>query len=124
MAYDKDDILQQCLKVIEEEGCTTFDEMCLYIAPTRQCLYEWEFDKIDTIKQGLEQNRVKAKAKLKKQWQKEDAAPVLQIAAFKLMSSDDELEKLTMSKVNAKVENVQPTLIEGETHPKDEPIKD
>jgi len=124
MAYDREEILSQCLKVIEQEEVTTFEEMCLYIAPTRASLYDWGFDKLDTIKAAIDQNKVNAKAKLKRNWQKADAAPVLQIAAFKLMADDSELEKLTISKVNAKVENVQPTLVESETDPKDEPIKD
>ena len=124
MAYNKEEILSQCLKAIEQEECTTFEEMCLYVAPTRACLYEWEFDKFDTIKAAIDRNKVNAKAKLKRNWQKTDAAPVLQIAAFKLMADDSELEKLTISKVNAKVENIQPTLVESETDPKDEPIKD
>lgn len=124
MAYNKEEILSQCLAVIEQEGCTTFDEMCLYIAPDRTTLYLWDFDKIDSIKAAIDKNKVNAKSKLKKQWQKEDAAPVLQIAAFKLMADDGELERLTISKVNAKVENIQPTLVESETDPKDEPIKD
>ena len=32
MAYNKEEILSQCLKAIEQEECTTFEEMCLYAA--------------------------------------------------------------------------------------------
>jgi nitrogen regulatory protein PII len=32
---------------------------------------------------------------MKKEWRKAESNPTLQIAAFKLMASDDELDKLT-----------------------------
>jgi hypothetical protein len=96
--YDKDEILQKCIKAIEDHKCTTFDEMSLYVAPTRQTLYNWGFDKFDIIKEAICQQKIIAKSRMKKNWQSEEAAPALQIAAFKLMADDDELEKLVINK--------------------------
>jgi hypothetical protein len=100
--YDKDEILQKCIKAIEDHKCTTFDEMSLYVAPTRQTLYNWGFDKFDIIKEAICQQKIIAKSRMKKNWQSEEAAPALQIAAFKLMADDDELEKLVINKSDVK----------------------
>ena len=102
MDYDKEDILQKCLKAIEDYKCTTFDEMSLYVAPTRQTLYNWGFDKIDNIKEAISKQKINAKSRMKKNWQDPEAAPALQIAAFKLMADDEELEKLVINKSDVK----------------------
>lgn len=108
MAYDKDEILAKCLKVIEQHKCTTFDEMSLYVEADRSTLYLWGFDKIDDIKEAIGKQKVIAKSRMKKNWQSEEAAPALQIAAFKLMADDDEFNKLTTNKsdINANVTNL------------------
>jgi hypothetical protein len=102
--YDKDDILQKCLKAIEEHKCTTFDEMSLHIEATRQTLYNWGFDKLDNIKEAIAKQKVTAKSRMKKNWQREDAAPALQIAAFKLMADDEEFGKLITNKSDVKAD--------------------
>jgi ACT domain-containing protein len=122
MAYDKEDIINQCIEVITREECTEIVEIISHLPISRPTFYLWELDKLDTIKDAIEQTKVNLKTKLKKNWRRDDASPVLQIAAFKLMANDSELEKITISKVNAKVENIQPIIQEADTHPKDEPI--
>ena len=122
MAYDKEDIINQCLEVIPREECTTVDEIISHLPISRSTFYEWELDKSDAIKGSIEQIKINLKVKLKKNWRKDDAPPVLQIAAFKLMANDSELEKITVSKVNAKVENVQTVIQEADTDPQDAPI--
>ena len=104
MDYDKDEILNKCLKAIEEHKCTTFDEMSLYVAPTRQTLYNWGFDKFDVIKEAICQQKVTAKSRMKKNWQSPEAAPALQIAAFKLMADDEEFGKLITNKSDVKAD--------------------
>ena len=102
MAYDKEEILQKCIKAIEEYKCTTFDEMSLYVEPSRETLYQWELHKSDIIKEAIGKQKIIAKSRMKKNWQDHEAAPALQIAAFKLMADDDELEKLVINKSDVK----------------------
>jgi hypothetical protein len=104
MPYDIDEILQKCLKAIEEHKCTTFDEMCLYVKPCRSSLYNWGLDKMDDIKEAIAKQKVSAKSRMKKNWQREDAAPALQIAAFKLMADDEEFSKLITNKSDVKAD--------------------
>lgn len=61
MAYDKEEILQKCIKAIEEYKCTTFDEMSLYVEPSRETLYQWGFHNIIKIKEKLNNNIFKNK---------------------------------------------------------------
>lgn len=124
MAYNKDELIAQCLQAIKAEDITQFDELVLYVAPSLKTLYNYDLHELQDIKEAMEANKVKAKKQMRKNWKDSEAAPVLQIAVYKLMANESELEKLTISKVNAKVENVQPTLVESEIDPKDEPIKD
>ena len=103
MAYDKDRVLQQCIQVIKEEKIIFFGDLAAFIEPTMSTLYEWEFEKSHDIKNELAKNRIQAKRKMRKHWQLEEAAPVLQLAAYKLMADKEELEALTMNKVDASV---------------------
>jgi len=110
MAYDKDEILSKCLKAIEEHKCTTFDEMSLYVEPTIKCLYDWKFHECEDIKGAIAKQKVIAKSRMKKNWQSQEAAPALQIAAFKLMADEDEFNKLITNKSDVKADVNLPQL--------------
>lgn len=100
MAYDKDKILQQLLDNIQaDEDITTFEDAAITVAPTRQALYLWGFDKIDTIKEAIEKNKVKVKKNLRKQWRYTENA-TLQLALYKLLSTPDELRSLSMQAID------------------------
>lgn len=94
MAYDKDEVAQQALAAIEENEIAFFDEICLFVEPSRATLYNLELDKLDIIKEALAKNKLKKKRKLKKKWEDSDNA-TLQIAAFKLIADDDEMARLS-----------------------------
>jgi hypothetical protein len=123
MAYDRDEILRQAIANAESEECVTLEEVIQTLPIASSTFYLWELEKSEDLKNVINSVKVRLKKKMRRNWRNSENA-TLQIAEFKLMASDDELERITISKVNAKVENVQPTLIEGETHHKDEPIKD
>lgn len=95
--YNQQEIKNQLLEAIEREGCTSFGEAASYVAPAVSTLYEWELEKSEDIKNALIAQRTKAKAKLKKRWQNSESAPVLQLAAYKLMADEDELERLSVT---------------------------
>lgn len=102
MAYNQDEIIEQALKVIEEEECVTIDEVCLYLPIGRNTLYSWELDKLNKLKEAIEGQKIKQKKKMRRNWRNSDNA-TLQIAEFKLMANVDELETLTISKVKQDV---------------------
>lgn len=95
--YNQQEIKNQLLEAIEREGCTSFSEAASFVAPNLATLYEWEFEKDEDLKNAITAQKVKAKAKLKKRWQNSESAPVLQLAAYKLMADEDELERLSVT---------------------------
>jgi len=99
MAYDKDKVREEVIAAIRGEKLTFFADVTIYVEPTLKCLYDWEFHECEDIKRELAKNKLDAKRKLRKQWQFDTAAPALQLAAYKLMAEKEELEALTMNKV-------------------------
>lgn len=100
MAYDKEEIVGKALKAIEENNITFFDDICLYVEPSRATLYDWELDKLDTIKEALGKNKIRRKKKMRDKWEESDNA-TLQIAAYKLLAEPEEIERITVSKVQS-----------------------
>jgi len=96
--YDREKVEAQCLEAIEKEGVVFFNELAEFVAPAMSTLYEWELEKSESLKNAIEKNRVKAKRKLRRNWVKDDAAPVLQLAAYKLMADKTEIDALTMNR--------------------------
>lgn len=97
MAYKKEDIEEKALEAIKEHRLTFFEEICLFVEPNRATLYNLGLDKLDTIKEALANNKLAAKKKMRNNWVDSDN-PTLQIAAYRLYSTDEELAKLTSSK--------------------------
>ena len=100
MAYDKEKIIADILKLIPKEEITQFDEITLFVEPSLRTLYEWQLHELQPIKEAINKVKIGSKKKLRKNWKDSDN-PTLQIAAFKLMATVEELEALTLTKVNS-----------------------
>lgn len=96
MAYSTKDLEKQALKAITEHQVIFFDELTAYLPCSAATLYNHELEKLETIKNAISQNRINQKKHLRDQWSKEKAAPVLQLALYKLLSNDDELSRLSV----------------------------
>lgn len=101
MAYDKDKLEQLSLEAIEDNNLTNVTYVCAFIPCSKSTFYNFGLEKLDSIKDALYKNSVNKKAKLTNKWE-DSENPTLQIAAFKLMADDDELDKLTSSKFDHK----------------------
>jgi hypothetical protein len=99
VAYNKEEIIQKALQVIEQENCTRISEVLLFLPISRATFYGWELDKLDQIVEKIEDQKIAIKAKMKKKWYNSDV-PALAIAAFKLIAAEDEADALNTSKVN------------------------
>lgn len=97
--YNKEQIQDKCIKVIIAEQLTFFTDLANYIEPALSTLYEWELEKSEAIKNELYKNKLAAKRKMRKKWEDSDNA-TLQIAAYKLIADQEEVEALTISKVD------------------------
>lgn len=96
MEYDKEELEQLSLKAIQENNLVDFKEISLFVPPCRATLYNHGLDKLDTIKEALNDNKISTKVKLRKKWFESDNA-TLQLALMKLISEDDERKKLSQT---------------------------
>lgn len=98
--YNREVIKKQCIEAIENEKLVFFTDLIEFIEPSLQTLYDWEFDKLEELKNALSRNKIATKRKMRKNWVQSENA-TLQLAAYKLMAEQDELAALTMNKVEA-----------------------
>jgi hypothetical protein len=98
VAYNKDEILQKALSAIDNEECVTIEEVLLFLPIATSTFYAWEMEKSEDLKDALNAMKVKLKKKMRRNWRNSDNA-TLQIAEFKLISSDEERDKLNTQKV-------------------------
>ncbi len=98
MAYDREKIFEQALEVIETQDVVTIDELSLYLPISLRTIYEWGLHESQDIKDAINKVKVRLKGGMRRNWRKSDN-PALQIAEYKLMATDEEIEKITVSKV-------------------------
>jgi len=107
MAYDREKIFALALETIPQEQCVTISELMVCLPISHQTFYDWGFDKSDELKKLIEAEKIKIKKHMRRNWRNSDNA-TLQIAEFKLISTDSELERLNTQKVNQSVTYTKP----------------
>ena len=95
MAYDKEKILEQAKEMIVKNKLFFIDDICAFLPISRATFYLWEFDKLDELKELLNQNKTELKVSMRSKWYKSNA-PALQMALMKLIATPEELKKLSM----------------------------
>ncbi len=109
MAYKKADMIKQSLKAIEENDLVFVEEIITFVPFGKTTFYDHELNESDSIKKALDDNRVKIKAGLRKDW-RTSKYPVLQIALYRLLATEDEYDRLILQKVDhtSKGESLRP----------------
>ena len=114
MAYDREKKYKQALKVIKDKQLYIIDEVAVLIGISRPTFYDWfpiDSNKLNTIKEALEENKINIKAEIREKLRNGDKAAEL-IALYKLLSSNDERKALSMQHVdhtsNGKTINISP----------------
>lgn len=93
--YEKDII--KCIK--DNNIFQICDIFAFYPGLKSAQFYNLKLEKSEDIKKALDDNKVLIKASLKNKWYKSDNA-TLQLALFKLLSTDEELQKLAMQYID------------------------
>lgn len=101
--YTKKKLEELSLKAIKKEKLTWITEVVAFLPISRQTFYTKGLDKLDSIKDAIEQNRLSMKTQMKHKWFKSDNA-TLQIGLMKLLADDEEWDKLNSSKQQVKQE--------------------
>lgn len=99
MAYDLKEIEETAIKAIMEHNLFFMEDVIAYVPCGKVTFYEHKLNELNTIKELLEQNKINQKVKLRKFWGTDDSAPVLQIALYKLIGTDDESDRINSQKI-------------------------
>lgn len=112
--------IEEMIKAIQENNCTNFNEACMFVSFGRTTAYNHGLDKVNTIKEAIDANKIRTKFKMKRNWVNSDS-PVLQLAAFRLMSDSEEHQKLNQSYIDhsTKGNAVQLPAWLNDKHPED-----
>jgi hypothetical protein len=111
MAYDKQKIFEQAKEMIVKHKLFFIDDICAFLPISRATFYDWDFDKLDELKDLLNQNRTELKVSMRSKWYKSNA-PALQMALMKLIATPEELKKLSMQFVESENTNVNKNIIQ------------
>lgn len=102
MEYNKATVEKQALAAIKKHNIKFLNHIAGHLPCSRSTFYNLGLDKVDTIKNAIEQNRIASKVKALNRWEK-SKNPTLEIAFYKLIGDEEEVERLNGSK--QKIEN-------------------
>ena len=98
MGYDTNELERKAIEAIKEHGVIYIEEVCAYLPCSRATFYNHGLDKLDTIKEALEDSRIIKKAELRKKWERSENA-TLNISLYKLLANEEELMRLSVQKI-------------------------
>ena len=102
MAYDANELEKKAIEAIKKNKLIFLEEVISYLPCNRGTFYLNNLNKLDSILELLEENKIEEKVKLRKKWRGTDNA-ALNLALYKLCSSDEEQAKLNPNKVDTTV---------------------
>ena len=106
MAYDRAKIFEQAKAVIVEKKLFFIEDIVALLPCAKPTFYDFfppDSNELNELKGLLETNRVELKVSMRSKWYKSNS-PALQMGLMKLLSTDEELRKLSMQSVEQKVE--------------------
>lgn len=112
MAYDKQELIDKALEVIEKHNLFFITDVIALMPCSSATFYNHELEKLEEIKSAIEKNRVSTKINMRNKWYKSDH-PTLQVALMKMISTDEEAHRLNGSRQEIKHEgDIKSTIIE------------
>lgn len=99
MAYDKKKIFEQAKEVILKHKLFFIEDIVAFLPINKSTYYEFfplESNESNELKEMLETNRIEIKSSMRSKWYKSENA-TLQMALMKLICTDDERKKLSMT---------------------------
>jgi hypothetical protein len=105
MAYDRVKIFEQAKEVIVKHKLFFVDDIVAFLPCSNSTFYDFfpaNSEQLDELKELLNQNRTTLKVSMRSKWYTSNA-PALQMALMKLISTDEELKKLSMTYTESNV---------------------
>lgn len=102
MAYDREKIYEQAIKAIEDNNLFFIEDIVAFLPISKKTYYEYfpiDSDESNTLKEKLDDNKVRTKSGIRaKLWKSEKAAELL--ALYRLIATPEEHQKLNQSYVD------------------------
>jgi hypothetical protein len=99
MAYDKIKIFEQAKEMVVKHKLFFMDEVPDFLPCSRSTFYDFfpnKSDELDTLKELISINKTQIKTSMRSKWYQSDN-PTLQMGLMKLISTPEELRKLSMT---------------------------
>ena len=96
MAYNKKELEDKAIDIIINKNLVFIQEVVSFLPCSSATFYNLELEKLETIREALENNRIAKKAKLRNKWE-DSSNPALNLALYRLLSTPEEHKKLNPS---------------------------
>jgi hypothetical protein len=103
MAFNKEIIYKQALEVASHPSCYMIEDIIAGLPCGKTTFYDLfpnESDELNTLKEQLEQNKIKIKKDLRSKWYNGNNLTG-QITLYKLLATKEEREAISMQQVNS-----------------------
>jgi hypothetical protein len=102
MAYDKNKIYQQAEEAIKKHNLFFIEDIVAFLPCSKQTFYDFypvNSDELDTLKELLDNNKVKTKSAIRAKLFKSNKASEL-LAVYRLIATTEEHQKLNQSYID------------------------
>ena len=121
MAYKTNELEEKALEAIKEHGLVFIEEVVSFLPCSKPTFYEHGLNESNAIKEAIEYNKVSKKAKLRKNWEHSENA-TLNISLYKLLANEEELQRLSVQKVEHSGKDGERLDININIHGEDAPV--
>lgn len=109
--YNREDLIEKTLKAIKENNLTTIEEAVCYLPCSNSTFYNLELEKVESIREAINGEKMAMKQKMKRKWLESDAS-ALQIALMRLICTDEERQKLALNYNQSEIKVTKPIIID------------
>jgi len=115
MAYNRVKIYEQALELIEKKKLFFIEDIITLLPISKQTFYDYfkvDSDELDTIKEGLDKNKIEIKNGLRNKWYNGNN-PLTQMALYKLIGTEEEYHRIASTKTENKNINIEKPIFNG-----------
>jgi hypothetical protein len=115
MAYDRIKIYNQALDLIEKKKLFFIEDVVTLLPCTKSTFYDFfqiDSNELNTIKEGLEKNKIEVKNGLRNKWYNGNN-PLTQMALYKLIGTEEEYHRIASTKTENKNINIEKPIFNG-----------
>lgn len=119
--YNRVKIFEQAQELIKTKKLFFIEDVITLLPISKQTFYEFfkvESNELDTIKEGLDKNKIEIKNGLRNKWYNGNN-PLTQMALYKLIGTEEEYHRIASTKTENKNINIEQPLFPDEFKPYD-----